>query len=128
MDAYDSRDRASTAECGFALDFLDFSDILRSCAEPIVKSFDKQSRVKEYELDKILYKIADQIRMETDYYISDILCRVLRKSGRELFGIGIVNIMLGEYLDQARWITGWNQGEPMSYEAYVCLWGKKDCV
>lgn len=118
LDAYDSRDCISDVECTESWDFLDISHCLYSGAEKLKAEFHKQSRVKEYELDEIIFQLAEKFHQKTKGIFCEILEAILKEKGTMLLEDCCVDFMMGELFDKSEFLLGWNQGRIISAEEY----------
>ncbi len=110
LDAYDFRNRASIIECSVSWEFEEMTNCMYTIVDVIRQEFKKQTIVKEYELDAIQYKLAEQIYAEYNQLIPEILERVLMNAGIELFGDNCVDFLSGEFLDKSQLLFRWDHG------------------
>ncbi len=118
LDAYDSRDCISDVECGESWDFSEVSSRFYSGMEILQAEFAKQSRVKEYELDGIIYQLAEQYQQEYKDMFTEILEQILKEKEKKLLGEKRVDFMMGELFGRTDFLLGWDQGKIISVEEY----------
>ena len=110
LDAYDSRDCISDVECGESWDIPEISSCLYSVVDKLEVEFSKQSRVKEYELNEIIYQLAEQYYKECKSMFAEILEKILNDKGEKILGEKRVNFMMGEFLGKTDFIFRWDKG------------------
>ncbi len=101
LDFYDDRNRISLVECAekwnFDYIFRHFNNIYNTLNE----KFEEQTRVPGYELDYIIYDLAETYKKIADKKIDLVLQYILERDGKSLFGDKYVKFYKGDFLDQA---------------------------
>lgn len=109
LDFYDEKNRVSLVECAEEWDFSYIFNYLKDIKIELSKRFDKQSRVPGYELDHIIYDLAEKYKKLSDKKIEPILRLILEQNGISLFGGKSVKIYRGDLFDRITPILQWEQ-------------------
>lgn len=107
IDLYDERDQFSEQECTGTWEFEYLFQHLKEIRRQLQAEFASQSRVKAYELDTVVYYLAEQFKKEAEKLIPDILKSFLETSGGEFFAEETVKFRLGELFDKSELIAEW---------------------
>lgn len=101
IDLYDERERSSLAECGCRWDFAYTASYFEKIRDNLAEKFARQTRVKGYCLDRILYQIGDEFYSFTCGLIAPMIVRVFPRI-RQIKGLGqLEKCCLGEFMDRA---------------------------
>lgn len=107
VDYYDMRERISLVECGSKLELSEILSPWYESTYKLRKIFGKQTRVKEYELDYMLYQMAERYQPLVACLLEDAVRESLNERGRTWFGEERVEFWQGEYMDKARCFYCW---------------------
>ena len=111
IDFYDERDQISEQECAGAWEFEYVFQHLKDIYHQLQVEFSHQSRVKECELDAVVYHLAERFKKEAEKLIPEIVRSFMEEYGTDFFGEESVNFRLGELFDKSELVLQWNQDE-----------------
>ena len=78
--------------------------------------FRSQTRVKECELDAVIYYLAERFKKEAEKLIPELLSKFLGEYGADMFGDETVDFMLGELFDKSELAAQWKPQKEKSDE------------
>lgn len=101
IDLYDERGRRSTVECAGGWDFRLVYGHFREMKAELEQRFGRQTRVRGYVLDGMLYDLGDRFHRVACELIPGMIAGLGGRI-REIEGLeGDVRVYLGEFLDRA---------------------------
>lgn len=111
IDLYDAGERCSLTECAvgwnFTLVFRHFEQIKSELA----KESGSQTKVKEYELDKILYELGGRFMRLAEKMIPEIIEKIIPDLEKHTEFSGRICFYLGEYLDKSEMILKYDDSK-----------------
>lgn len=110
LDLYDDRERISETECGKELELSAALDPWRQGIGSVWKELGRQSQVRDYELEPLVFQLAEGYQKQVQGLLGEAMLSLLEESGEKWFGEGPAEIWQGEFMDQAAFLCGWEQG------------------
>ena len=107
IDFYDERDQISEQECAGGWDFEYMFQHLKDIYHQLQIEFSQQSRVKMYELDAVVYYLAERFQKEAEKLIPEIVRSFMEEYGTDFFGEEPIKFRLGELFDKSELIAEW---------------------
>lgn len=108
VDCYDEKNRISDIETAKKWNFFYVWDPFYAICREMKKEFEYQTRIKEYELDLLIFDLAESFYNLTKSFFGVILEKWLEEYGAALLAGKCVNFMMGEYMDRAEFVLRWN--------------------
>lgn len=110
IDLYDERGRRSVVECAGGWDFGLVYGYFREMKAELEQRFGRQTRVRGYVLDGMLYDLGGRFHRVARELIPGMIAGVGERI-REIEGLeGDVRVYLGEFLDRAEVVWGGGSG------------------
>lgn len=101
IDLYDERGRKSLVECADRWDFVLVYRHFRELKAELTQRFERQTRVRGYVLDGMLYDLGDRFHQVACELLPGVIAGLGTRI-REIEGLGgDVRVYLGEFLDRA---------------------------
>lgn len=109
LDFYDDRNRICLIECTEKWNFDFIFSHLKHIYNKLKEKFDSQTKVPGYELDDIIYNLAEEYRKLADKKIVLVMQFIIEQNGNILFGEKKIKFFTGDYFDWAILIFEYNQ-------------------
>ena len=116
LDFYDERNQISEQECAGAWEFEYVFRHMKEIHHQLQIEFRSQTRVKECELDAVIYYLAERFKKEAEKLIPELLSKFLGEYGADMFGDETVDFMLGELFDKSELAAQWKPQKEKSDE------------
>lgn len=111
LDFYDNRNRFCLIECTEKWNFDFIFSHLKHIYNKLKEKFDRQTRVPGYELNNIIYDLAEEYRKVADKKIGLVMRFIIEQNGKTLFGEKKIKLFTGDYFDWAIPIFEYDQGD-----------------
>lgn len=108
IDGYDCRNRISSVECSLLWEYSYIWVAYYSVCNEVAKEFERQTAVKKYELDFLLFELAERFYNIAQEQFPAIVKKWLKEYGDQSINGQKVTFMVGEFLSQAKFILLWN--------------------
>lgn len=109
VDCYDEKDRISDIETAKNWDFAYVWESFYGICVELEHEFGDQTRVRVYELDLLVYELAEHFYNLTKSFLGAIVQKWLEKYGMPLMAGQKVNFMMGEFMDRAEFVLRWDR-------------------
>ncbi|MCI9584316.1 hypothetical protein D3Z50_03545 [Clostridiaceae bacterium] len=104
LDFYDDRNRCSLIECSEEWNFNYIFDFLKHIDNSLKKMFKEQTRVPEYELDNIIFELAEHYRKISDKKIDSVIKYMIENREEHIAFNHTVKIYIGDFLDKVSFV------------------------
>ncbi len=109
IDCYDCRDRISNEECAGTWDFSYIHKPFLEAVDKLKTEFGRQSRVKKYELDALVFDLGERFFLLAKEFIPSVAEEWTKEYGRKYLWGQRVSFMAGEFLDHAGPVLLWDR-------------------
>lgn len=108
IDCYDYRNRISNVECSERCSFSYVWKVFIELNKELEAKLQYQTRAKGYDLEFIIFKLADNFFSLVKEFFPVILEKWLEKNNNIVAG-KTVTFMIGEFMDRSEFILLWNK-------------------